>query len=519
MLEVGIVLAIPAVLGVPWVCRHLICLRQLKQNLGAIVRYSMMRTACSYHPAKAAHFECSSCDADYCSECVTKRSMSRYGRIETYYYCPKCQKIVERLDISSIIDPFWMRLPKFFLYPFHPRPLVLMLLLSAGMVLFSQPGLLNVLINVALWGVLLKYSHAALKNTAHARYYPPKINSETIVEDFDIVFKQIAIFIIVGIALTKVAQIFGPLIAMGAMVVAILSIPAMIIVLVATDSLIHAVKPVVFITMAWRIGWGYLLMYLFLTILGGAPVVLGRHVIAYLPPSSHIFLFSLAKCYYTIISYHLMGYVILQYSDEIGYDIDLDEEDSILVENKPEQSARSEILNRVDILIKEGKIDDAIFLIRGETGGNISDLELAERYYNLLKVKQIIPDLLQHAVTYLDLLAEAKDTEKLCEVYSECAARDPGFVPSSSTLFKLASCLNQAGNPKAAVNSYNRFIKANPKDPLLPKAYFLAANIIHEKLKNPGKAAGILKSLLRAYPNHEMIPHVQRYLRQISVAE
>ena len=120
---------------------------------------------------------------------------------------------------------------------------------------------------------------------------------------------------------------------------------------------------------------------------------------------------------------------------------------------------------------------------------------------------------------YLDLLAEAKDTEKLCEVYSECAARDPGFVPGSSTLFRLASCLNQAGNPKAAVNSYNRFIKAHPKDPLIPKAYFLAASIINEKLKNPRKAVGILKGLLKTYPNHDITPHVQRYLSRIRVAE
>ena len=95
----------------------------------------------------------------------------------------------------------------------------------------------------------------------------------------------------------------------------------------------------------------------------------------------------------------------------------------------------------------------------------------------------------------------------------------PGFVPASSTLFKVANCLNQAGNPKGAVNSYNRFIKANPKDPLIPKAYFLAANIINEKLKNPRKALGILQSLIKTYPNHEITPHVQKYLRQISVAQ
>jgi tetratricopeptide (TPR) repeat protein len=478
-----------------------------------------MRTFCGYHPTKPAQWNCSTCDADYCPECVTKRSLPRYGRTETYYYCPKCEGVVDRLGISNVIDPFWNRIPKLFLYPFHPRPLLLMLVVSAGVAFFSKPGLINLLLSLILFGVLLKYSHAALKNTAHARYYPPKINSETISEDFGIVFKQLTIFIIIGIAMVKVTQMFGPLIGVVFLVVAILSIPAMIIVLVATGSLIHAINPVVSITMAWRIGWGYLLMYLFLSILGGAPAVLGRYVIPHLPASSHLFLFTFAKCFYTIISYHLMGYVILQYHEDIGYEVDLDEEDSILEENRPKQHGESGILNRVDILIKEGKIDDAIFLIRSETTGNCLDLELAERYYNLLKIKQSIPDMLRHAVTYLDLLVEAKDKEKLCEVYTECVGHDPNFVPNTPTLFRVASCFNEAGNPKGAINTYNRFIKANPKDPLIPKAYFLAANIINEKLQNPSKAAGILKSVIKAYPNHEITPHVQKYLRQISVAQ
>jgi tetratricopeptide (TPR) repeat protein len=250
--------------------------------------------------------------------------------------------------------------------------------------------------------------------------------------------------------------------------------------------------------------------------LGGAPVALGRYVIAYLPESSHLFLFTFAQLFYMLISYHLMGYVLLQYHEDIGYDVALDDEDSILIENRSEQPAGGGVLNKVDILIKEGKIDDAIFFIRNETGGNIADLELAERYYNLLKIKQTIPDMLKHGVTYLDLLAEAKDKERLREVYSECVNHDRGFVPSTPTLFKVANCLNEAGNPSEAIKTYNRFIKANPKDPLIPKAYFLAANLINEKLKNPSKAAGILKSLIKAYPNHEITPHAQRYLRQMS---
>ncbi|MBA7692183.1 hypothetical protein ES703_100743 [subsurface metagenome] len=53
---------------------------------------------------------------------------------------------------------------------------------------------------------------------------------------------------------------------------------------------------------------------------------------------------------------------------------------------------------------------------------------------------------------------------------------------------------------------------------LIPKAYFLAANIINKRLQNPRKAAGILNSVIKAYPNHEIIPYVKRYLREITLS-
>ena len=477
-----------------------------------------MKIFCDYHPARPAQWNCASCETNYCANCVTKRPVQQYGSKKIFYFCPKCNVEVDRLSAGNTITPFWNRLPRFFVYPFHPRPLLLMIILSTATVLFSGPGLFRTLIRVAIWGVLLKYSYAALKNTAHGNLSPPKINSETISDDFQVVFKQVGIYIAVGIAFGLVVGAAGPIIGLLFLGFAILSIPAMIIVLAATSSLLHAINPMVFARMAWRIGWGYLLMYLFLSFLGGAPAVLGRYVIAYLPAGSHLFLLTMAQTFYTIICYHLMGYVIFQYHEAIGYEVDFDEEELSGQDETIEEAAHHGILNSVDILIKEGKIDDAISLIRDETGGVISDLDLAERYYNLLKIKQQVPEMLKHGRTYIDLLAQAGHKERLCEVYSECVSKNAGFTASPSTLFKIASCVNEAGNPKGAIEAYNRFIKTHPKNPLIPKAYFLAANIINERLQNPRKAAGILNSVIKAYPNHEIIPYVKRYLREITLS-
>ena len=393
-----------------------------------------------------------------------------------------------------------------------------MIVLGIASVFFSRLSFLGLLLNVFIWGVFLKYSFAALKNTANGTFVPPRIDSETILGDFSIVFKQLGIFIVIGYAFYKVTQMAGILIGFAFLGFAILSVPAMIIVLVGTNSLLHAINPMTFVVMAWRIGWSYLLMYFFLILLGGAPAVIGRYITGYLPASLNLFLFKVAENFYTIISYHLMGYVIFQYHEEIGYEVDLKEEELPSKEMPSEQDEADKILNRVDMLIKEGRLDDAIFLIRNEVKGAITNLSLAERYYNLLRIKEQIPDMVKHGKVYLDLLAKGNQKDKLCEVYSECASKDAGFTPNPTTLLKTASCFNESGKPKESIEAYSRFVKGNPENPLVPKAYFLASNILNEKLKNPRKAAGILKALIKKYPNHDITPHAQKYLSQIKIS-
>jgi tetratricopeptide (TPR) repeat protein len=210
--------------------------------------------------------------------------------------------------------------------------------------------------------------------------------------------------------------------------------------------------------------------------------------------------------------------VIFQYHEEIGYSVDFSDEESLSKEEPTEKNETDKLLNQVDRLIKEGNLDDAILLIKSETHGVISDLNLAERYYNLLKVREEFPDMLKHGKVYLDLLAKGNQKEKLNEVYSECVSRDEKFSPKSTTLIKVAGSLNESGSPKESVKAYNRFIKANPNDPLVPKAYFLVSNIFNEKLNDPGRAVRVLKGVIKKYPNHDIIPHAERYLSQIKVS-
>lgn len=488
----------------------------------------MERTFCKHHPTKPALWYCGSCNAYYCPECITERSLDGgYNKKGVIHVCPKCSSLPERLAAQNIVEPFWNRLPKFFTYPLTPATLIFMLVLSVLMTLFSAPGLLSAFFQMLLFGILLKFCFAALKQTAKGSMSPPPIDEHTITDDFTIVAKYWALgflFFLVGLACflitMRLSLTMGTAVSMiiffACIIGLLLLLPAVIIVLATNESLLDAVNPMITVRMAVRIGSSYFLMYFFLAILYAAPGVVGYFAQPHLPQILWAFLFSFANCYYSIVAHHLMGYVILQHHEDIGYEVEF--EDKKLSGSRHDSHAAKKdhgLLSKVNVLIKEGKHSDAITLIETEAGENITDLGLAERFYNLLKIEQKISGMLWHAKRYLDLLIKAGKIDSARMVYLECVAADPSFSPAASALFKVASSMSDAGNYHAALETYNRFIRTSPDDPMVPKAYLLAATVFNEKMLSPEKAVKTLKRLIHTFPDSEITPYAQKYLRQI----
>lgn len=440
------------------------------------------------------------------------------------HLCPKCGGMAEQLAVQNLIKPFWNRLPLFFAYPFNTTVIVFMCVLSVFMTLFSAPGALSMIIQMLLFGVLLKYCFAVLRETARGNMKPPEINERTISDDFIVVAKYwllgflflvsaLACFVVFARFSETVGFATGMTLFAACIIALLLVLPAQVIVLATSGRLLSALNPAVSVRMAFRVGPQYLLMYFFLIILYLAPGALGYFVRPVAPGLVSVFVFALANCYYSIVAHHLMGYVILQHHDTIGYDVEF--QDMAAGKESHAKNAYHGLLNRVNILIKEGRHEQAADLIRAETDGDITNLALAERYYHLLKIVQRNQDMLAHAKTLLDLLVRANRGEEAADVYLECVAVDPSFNPRASTLMKIAASLSAAGNHLASLEAYNRFIRHSPDHPLVPKAYFLAAGVFHEKMLSPEKAVKTLKRLIRNHPEHEIVPYAEKYLRKI----
>lgn len=181
----------------------------------------------------------------------------------------------------------------------------------------------------------------------------------------------------------------------------------------------------------------------------------------------------------------------------------------------PTKQGGDSLSDRIDKLVNNGDLEDALVVIENEKDVVSSDINLSERYYNILKSMDKTEEMLEHGSAYLDLLARGSSKKRLCEVYLECSSRSSDFSASSSTCFKIAGSMIESGDPQRAADVYIGFIKNNPEDPMIPKASFLAANIFNERLLNPQKAVEILEDVIKKYPDHETTPYARQYLGQI----
>jgi tetratricopeptide (TPR) repeat protein len=482
-----------------------------------------MTEYCKYHPTQPAHWDCETCDNQFCNDCVKERILTTSG-IQTgkMHLCPDCNLELKWIGAANLIEPFWTRLTKIFLYPFSAKPLTLSLILSLLVSFFSWIPFINLILSA----ILIKYAFSILNTTMHGNLNPPKIDTLFTTEDFGPVIKQWIMYVVIGIggifAFTKIGVIVG----IVYIVIVSYSLPSMIMLLVTSEKLGHALNPVMFLGFAVKIGKGYLIMWLFLVLLLSAPGVLGYYIMKYLPGFSQKFLITFGENMYTFISYHLMGYVILQYHENIGHEIDYDnfqennssQQDQQKNEEESDQSSeflvdeQSEITGHAELLSREGKLDEAIAYIKEATvESGITSLILLERYYNLLKMKKQNSDMVLQGNVYLHSLIKNSEKEKACQVYIDCATADKKFKPTSRDLLKVGSWLKQTNKIKASINAYSRLINFHPENPLVPKTYFILAQIYNEKMDNKIQAKKIINILIKKFPDHDILSHAKQY--------
>lgn len=149
--------------------------------------------------------------------------------------------------------PFLAATRRFFRYPFHTDPLIVIAICTLVPVV-APANLIGILIWIVLALALFKYTYAVINYTAEGHLKPPAVSVAFTGSGFDIVILQFLVFVLMGGLVGAAAMLGGPILMMLALAFVILALPASIMVLAMERSVGAAVNPMNLAVLISRIG-------------------------------------------------------------------------------------------------------------------------------------------------------------------------------------------------------------------------------------------------------------------------
>ncbi|MFO7593862.1 MAG: hypothetical protein R6X15_07475 [Pseudomonadota bacterium] len=410
--------------------------------------------------------------------------------------------------MATEITPFWHRIPKFFLYGLHPYPLIL-----AGVLFVVSYFLIWPLIGFVFYAVIIKYASEALQHTVDGELTPPRLSPEVINENLELTFKLLVVYLCYFHVFAYLLDVVPWVLVLPLIVAAFLFLPALIISLVITEDMGPALNPFYWFSIAKRIGWPYMIMFLFLILFEFVQWEFGA-IIGSRIPGQYMYPFEMAvETYFMVVIFHLMGYVVLQYRDELGFETFGTQDDE--PESRSEHS--TPLLER---FIEEGKIDAALAEYSSLIKAHPEDVELRRKVYVFLLSNGQDERLKDYVPHYFSLLVAKGRLDDAASVYLDSHERGAPFVPGSpGDYLPVMKVLRHRGKSKQAVLLGQGFHKRFPNDPHTPELYLELAKLLSEDLQRDDLARNILAFLLKGFPDTALTPQIKQYMGLLTKLE
>jgi len=425
-----------------------------------------------------------------------------------------CKCPAESLGAGNLIRPFWHRIPSFFLYPLHTAPLLFILALTGIDVLVSDT-LFGILIELALFMGLMKYAYVALERTARGYLEPPPVNWETISTELELPFKQLFVVLLLVMLNSKLYALGGSGMLLAGVLFTALIFPASVMVLAVEHSFFQAINPLTLLGVIRRIGSAYFILCVFLFLLMSGVLEAGAFMAQWLPAAMYLPISNFLAMTFLLIMFHMMGYVLYQYHELLGFDIEQEYAEADSVQSLVAESDPS--LREVEILIQEGKVETArdrlIELVKTSPG----DMTYRERLHRVLIGTADSDGLRAYSADYISrLMLEGRPSEAL-RVYSECYRLDRNFkFGNARQRHEMARLLRKNGQARAALAVLNNLHRDFPGYEGIPDAYLLVARLLCENFNQDAKANQVLEFLEKNYPDDPRMAQVQAYRKLVT---
>lgn len=480
----------------------------------------MAVVTCKYHPQTPARWRCESCQINFCPSCIKLTGQ----RVPD---CPVCKRELSSLGSANLIKPFWVRLRNFFLYPLYPGPLlVLCLLTAAAFLLMKVPGW-HIRMDYLFWSiprnylfalpflfVFLKYAQSVLEDTAHGHLKPRPITFDQLTENGLIVIKMLLLLLVFELIKFTALDLFGQI---GKHITGFLfafATPAAFMVLAMEDKLLSALNPAIVGSVILRIGAPYIILFVLFYLLQVARGTMIGLLAGAVNPFLGATIFVFVSMYFYLIMFNMMGYLLYQHHEDLGFSIEVEVEDYPDKKKKTQGEEVSPELRAVEILIHEGKTEDAVKHLQGIIRNSPTDMEARERMLKLLRLTGDMALFREQGQSYISYLINENRLAQAAKVYQASMEYDKTFKPEKANeRLELGKFLRQNGQARLAMSVLNNLHRDFPAYDNVPQAYLMVAQILCEQFNEDARARQVLNFVLDNYPSHPMIGAVRDYLK------
>jgi tetratricopeptide (TPR) repeat protein len=257
-----------------------------------------------------------------------------------------------------------------------------------------------------------------------------------------------------------------------------------------------------------RMGWPYFVVSLLCMVFYVSEANMQAAIASVMPLWLADVFADLVSHYVIIATFHLMGYLMYQYHEKIGWEIEE------RVELQRAADPYQQLLDQAETMAREGKHAEAEELLRAEIFSRGASIAVHERYRKLLALRGDAAQSTKHGRDFINVLLAQDQDRKAIEVYRECLTADPAFVPAQAEhIGRLAQKAADSGNAQLALRMLSGFHRHFPKHKDIPKNYLLAAKLLAEKMNQEAPAKALLEQVRTQFPGHPLLPEVEGYAK------
>lgn len=409
--------------------------------------------------------------------------------------------------------PFWDRLRQISAYPLQSEALLTISLL-AGLRLFGQiPGLAGLILNILITAALLKYAAEVLVSTANGNEDAPTGYSTPDEVGWNVLKVQVLLWVVAILGtIALVAAGAGPL-AYAPLLVVALGAPAALISAAIDGDIWVALNPGLWLATISRIGWPYIGASLLCLVIMISETNAQRMLLPFVPGPLAVIAHYFIAHYATVVTFHLLGYLVWQYRDALGYEIKQSEVRKPLP--RPANKDQT-VLDQAEKLVVGGDTEGAARLLGEHIQEHGGTDAVHQRYRKLLVLHADAEALAKHSRNWLNVMIAQERWRQAVDFWLEVRTGDPNQWPSDpDQVLELLDKAHELGKPELALPFASGFSRAFPKHAGVGAVHHKVAVALARFMGRPADALKLLEMTRDGYPKSKALPDIEKLIEEL----